>query len=152
VVGTPDIDADNLTPGEALRYSATVDVRPSIALDDLGGLEVVRPSARVGDEEVDRVLGALRESVAQLRPVEDRSLVESGDGVPVDWTSRLEGGEPVHREAVLLEAGNGSFPLALENQLVGQHCGAQLSLRVPYPAEHASQRLAGKIAEFEVEI
>src|SRR2546427_4274291 len=30
------------------------------------------------------------------------------------------GGEPVHREGVLLEAGSGSFPLALERQLVGR--------------------------------
>src|SRR5438034_7483023 len=152
VVGAPDIDAETLTPGEALRYSATVDVRPAIALGDLGGIEVVRPSASVGEEEVDRVIGALRESVAHLHPVEDRSLVDAGDVMTVELTSRLDGGEPVHREAVLLEAGGGTFPLALENQLVGQRCGAPLSLRVPYPAEHANPRLAGKMAEFEVEI
>ena len=152
VVGAPDIDAETLTPGEALRYSATVDVRPTIALGDLGSIEVVRPSASVGEEEVDRVIGALRESVAHLHPVEDRSIVEAGDVVTVELTSRLDGGEPVHREAVLLEAGGGTFPLALENQLVGQRCGAPLSLRVPYPAEHANPRLAGKMAEFEVEI
>src|SRR5262249_24543420 len=106
----------------------------------------------VGEEEVDRVLGALRESVAQLRPVEDRNLVESGDVVTVDLTSRLDGGEPVHRDAVLLEAGGGSFPLALDNQLVGQNRGARLSLAVPYPPDHANPRLGGKTAQFEVEL
>jgi len=72
--------------------------------------------------------------------------------VTIDLTSRLDGGEPTHREAVLLEAGGGSFPLALENQLVGQHRGARLSLCVPYPADHANPRLAGKAAEFVVEL
>ena len=38
VVGDPDIDAGTLTPGEVLRYSATVDVRPVITLADVGGL------------------------------------------------------------------------------------------------------------------
>src|SRR6266481_5667631 len=102
VVGTPDIDAEPITPGAALRYSATVEVRPAIARGDL--------------------------------------------------SSRLEGGEPVHREGVLLEAGSGSFPLALERQLVGQSRGARLALRVPYPADYPNAGLAGKTAEFEVEI
>jgi trigger factor len=152
VVGDPDIDAGTLTPGQALKYSATVDVRPVITLTDVAGLEVRRPSAEVSDEEVDRVLDNLRESVAQLRPIEDRTIVEAGDIVTVDVASRREGQEPVRREGVLLEAGGGTFPVALERQLVGQHRGAQLSLRVPYPAEHPNRDLAGKTVEFEVEI
>ena len=152
VVGTPDIDAEPITPGAALRYSATVEVRPAIALGDLSGLQVARPTTRVSDEDVERTIGELRESVAQLRPVEDRAQVEAGDVVRVDLTSRLEGGEPVHREGVLLEAGSGSFPLALERQLVGQSRGARLALRVPYPADYPNAGLAGKTAEFEVEI
>jgi trigger factor len=152
VVGDPEIDAGTLTPGEALRYSATVDVRPVITLADVGGLEVRRPSASVPEEEIGRVLDNLRESVAQLRPIEDRTTVEAGDIVTVDVASRREGQEPVRREGVLLEAGGGTFPLALERQLVGQHRGAHLSLRVPYPAEHPNPDLAGKTVEFEVDI
>jgi trigger factor len=152
VVGTPDIDADAITPGESLRYSATVEVRPSIELGDLAGLSARTPSVTVTDDDVSRALEAMRESVAQLRPVEDRSVVESGDVVVVDLSSRLAGGEPVRREGVMLEAGTGAFPLALERQLVGQHRGAHLSLHVPYPAEHPNPGLAGKSADFEVEI
>ena len=152
VVGTPDIDAEPLTPGAALRYSATVEVRPAIALGDLSGLQVVRPATRVSDEDVERTIGELRESVAQLRPVEDRAQVEAGDVVRVDLTSRLGGAEAVKREGVLLEAGAGSFPLALERQLLGQSRGARLTLRVPYPADYPNAGLAGKTVDFEVEI
>ena len=152
VVGDPDIDAGTLTPGEVLRYSATVDVRPVIALADVGGLEVRRPSTDVPEEEIERVLNNLRESVAQLRPIEDRTIVEAGDIVTVDVASRREGQEPVRREGVLLEAGAGTFPVALERQLVGQHRGAHLTLRVPYPADHQNADLAGKTVEFDVEI
>lgn len=152
VVGTPDIDADDVAAGAALRYSATVEVRPAITLGDLGGIEVTRPDASVGEEDVDRVLGQLRESVAQLRPVEDRTVVEAGDVVAIDVSSRLDGAEPVSRDGVLLEAGAGTFPLALERQLVGQQRGARLSLEVPYPPDHANPNLAGKTAAFEVEI
>jgi len=151
-LGTPDIDADPLTPGQSLRYSATVDVRPVIEVGNLEGLEVPRPSTAVSDEAVEAALGRLRDSAAQLRPIADRTVVEAGDVVSVDLTSRLEGAEPVHREGVLVEAGGGSFPLSLERQLVGQHRGAQLTLRVPYPREYSNAGLAGKTAEFDVVI
>jgi trigger factor len=152
VIGSPEIDADVLTPGEALRYSATVDVRPEITLGDVTGFDVVRPAASVPEAEVDRVLQSLRESVAQLRPIDDRQVIEAGDVVTVNLASRLEGAEPVRREGVLLEAGGGSFPLALERQLVGQHRGAQLTLEVPYPADYANASLAGRTVHFDVEV
>jgi trigger factor len=152
VVGTPDIDVEGLVPGEALRYSATVEVRPAIDIGDLAGLEAVRPASVVTDADVERLLESMRESVAQLRPIEDRNTVESGDVVTVDLTSRLEGGEPTRREGVHLEAGGGTLPLALERQLVGQHRGARLSLQVPFPPDYANAGLAGKTVDFEVDI
>ena len=152
IVGTPEIEAESLTVGEALRYSATVDVRPEIVVGDLGGLEVTRPSSTVGDEDVDRALEGMRESAAQLRPIEGRTAIESGDIATVDVTSVLDGGEPVHREGLMLEAGTGSFPLALERQLVGHERGTRHSLTVPYPADYSNQSLAGKSATFDVQI
>src|SRR5438445_3626444 len=98
VVGTPDIDAEPITPGAALRYSATVEVRPAIALGDLGGLQVVRPATRVSDADVEQTIAGLRESVAQLRPVEDRAQVATRDVVRADLPRRLDGCDPVHRE------------------------------------------------------
>ena len=152
VVGTPEIDADVLTPGEALRYSATVDVRPEIVVGELGEMTVVRPAVGVGDADVQRVIESLRESVAQLRPITDRQDIEAGDVVSLDLTSHMEGQEPVRREGVLVEAGSGSFPLALERQLVGQHRGANLTLDVPYPGDYANASLAGRTARFDVTV
>lgn len=151
-VGTPNVDAQPPALGEALQYSATLDVRPAIIVGDLAGLEVSRPETAVTGDDLQRVLHRMRESAAQLRPVTERSVVEAGDVVTINVVSLLAGGEPERREGVLVEAGAGSFPLALERQLVGQHRGARLSLRVPYPADYPNPGLAGKTAEFEVEV
>lgn len=152
VVGSPEIDAELLSPGEPFRYSATVDVRPEIVIEHLEGLEARRPSVVVSDADVDAVLASLREAVAQLRPVSDRAVVEAGDVVTVNLTTRLAEGDPVRREGVLLEAGAGTFPGALERQLVGQPRGACVSLEVTYPPDHPNAQLAGKTAAFEVEV
>ena len=152
VVGAPEIDADSVTPGESLKYSATVDIRPVIAVGDTSGIEVARPVPEVADADVDQVLASMREGVAQLRPIEDRFVIEAGDVVAINVGTQLEGGEPQRREGALVEAGSGSFPLALEGQLVGHNKGAKVAIDVPYPADYGNAALAGKTVRFDVEI
>ncbi len=152
VVGAPEIDADAITPGASLKYSATVDVRPVITVGETAGLAVTRPVFEVIDADVEELLQSMRESVAQLRPIEDRTIVETGDVVTINVTTERDGGMPQRREGVLVEAGAGTFPLALERQLVGQHKGAHVTLDVPYPAEYGNASLAGTTVRFAVEI
>src|SRR5262245_14251872 len=113
VVGAPEIDADALSPGETFKYSATIDVRPAITIGDTKGLALQRPAVEVTDADVDRVMESLRESHAQLRPIEDRTVVEAGDVVTLNVTTSLGADVPQRREGVLVEAGAGAFPLAL---------------------------------------
>ena len=151
VVGSPEIDAGELVPGEPLRYTVLVDVRPDIVLGDLAGITVERPDPAVSEDDVDRMLGVLRERAAELRPIVDRVVVEAGDVVTVDLASRL-GDEKQTRQGVLLDAGSGTFPLALERQLVGQRLTNRVTLEVPYPAEYANASLAGKTVTFDVQV
>lgn len=151
VVGSPEIDAGELNPGEPLRYTVLVDVRPEIALGDLGGIAVERPDATVADDDVARAIETLRERAATLRPITDRAVVEAGDVVTVDLTSQL-GEDRQTRQGVMLEAGSGTFALALERQLVGQRLGATTALEVPYPADYPNAGLAGKTVQFEVQV
>jgi trigger factor len=71
--------------------------------------------------------------------------------VTVDLISQL-GEERQTRQGVLLEAGGGSFPLALERQLIGQRLGAPVTLEVPYPADYGNASLAGKTVVFEIRL
>ncbi|MGH7894474.1 MAG: trigger factor, partial [Candidatus Binatia bacterium] len=151
VVGSPEIDAGELVPGEPLRYTVIVDVRPEIGLGDLAGIAVERPDPTVSEDDVERMLDVMRERAAELRPIVDRVVVEAGDVVTVDLTSHL-GDERQTREGVLLEAGSGTFPLALERQLVGQRLTSRVTLEVPYPPEYANASLAGKAVTFEVQV
>jgi trigger factor len=151
VVGSPEIDGGELVPGEPLRYTALVDVRPEIALGDLTSVSVERPAAIVSDADVDRTLEVLRERAAELRPIVDRAVVEAGDMVTIDLVSQL-GDDRQTRQGVVVEAGAGAFPLALERQLVGQRLGSDVTFEVPYPADYANASLAGKTVTFDVRV
>jgi trigger factor len=151
VVGSPEIDAGELSPGEPLRYTVTVDIRPEIALGDVSGIAVERPEPVITDEDVERTVQAMRERAAELRPITDRAVVEPGDMVTIDLKSEL-GEDRQSRQGVVVEAGGGTFPLALERQLVGQRLGALADLEVPYPGDYANASLAGKTVRFEVKV
>jgi trigger factor len=72
--------------------------------------------------------------------------------VAINVATTLEQAEPQRREGALVEAGGGSFPEALERQLVGLRKGAHVTLDVPYPADYGNGALAGKTVSFDVEI
>jgi len=148
IVGSPEIDADDLEQGAPFRYTVTFDVRPAIDLVDLAGVTVERRVPVVTDEDVEKTLGRLRDSAAQLRPIDDRGVVEAGDVVTLDLTSRMGDAEPQERTDVMLEAGSGSFPDAIEQRLIGQHVGSEFSAEVTYPDDYANRGLAGRSVHF----
>jgi len=90
-LGQPEIVTEQAQPGAALRYSATIEVKPEVVVDDYQGIEVERPLATVTDADVSAFIDRLRESLAQLRPITERSRVESGDVVTLDYEARVDG-------------------------------------------------------------
>lgn len=65
-----------------LKFQVSFDVSPTIEIGRTGGFEVERPSAAVGDEEVDKVLEQLREEKGTWVPAET-GVPAMGDKVSV---------------------------------------------------------------------
>jgi trigger factor len=103
---------------EVWRFTATVPVQPKVDVVDWTTLEVGKPDAEVPQELVDQELEALRESVAELVPVEDRPAQE-GDTLVVDIVS--PGGE-AQRDTVV-ELGAGRLVDEVEAALLGASPG-----------------------------
>ena len=87
-LGEPDVQLDNTEAldkfGEApLSVKVNVEVLPKVELDDYKGIEVVRQTRPVTDENVDEMLEALRETSASMQPVEDRGAA-LGDTVTIN--------------------------------------------------------------------
>src|ERR687883_178764 len=103
---------------ETFRFTATVAVQPKPDLPDWSELEVPYAEPEVPEELVEHELDALRSSVAELVPVEDRPVVE-GDTLVVDLVG--ESGE-AQRDYVV-ELGQGRLLDELEAGLVGMSIG-----------------------------
>ncbi len=123
-VAQPQYEYDLPTEdGSAWRFQATVPVQPKVAVADWRELEVGRPEAEVPEELVAQELEALRDSVAELVPADDRPARE-GDTLVVDIVS--SDGE-AQRDTVV-ELGSGRLVDEVEAALVGSTTGETKSV------------------------
>jgi trigger factor len=113
---------------EDWQFTATVPVLPTPDVADWTQLEVGVPDVEVPEELVGAEIDALRSSVAELSPVEDRPS-QLGDTVVVDLIR--EGGDG--QKDYVVELGSGRLVPELEQQLVGMSAGETREVRFEMP-------------------
>jgi trigger factor len=124
-VATPEYDFE-LPQSETApwSFSATVEVQPTPEIVDWTILEVPRAESVVPEELVQAELDALRASIAELVPVDDRPAAE-GDTVVVD----LSGADGTGQSDTVVELGSGRLVPEIESALVGASVGDTRSVR-----------------------
>ena len=151
-VGQPEIVTEQTEADAALRYRATVEVKPNVTVEGYTGLSVDRPLSPVTDEDVTAALGRLQQSLAQLRPVTDRSHIERGDVVSLDYQAHIDGRLMSRGENRDVELGANRFPPGFDDRLVGAPVGGKMDFDITYPTEHPAPELAGKSVHFHVDV
>jgi trigger factor len=114
-------------------------------------MEAKRPRAAVSEEDVDRAVESLRESLATLRPVEGRE-VRPGDFAAIDYVASV-GGKTLpqgKRENRLIEVGKGAVPQEIDQALAGMTAGEARTVEVSFPADHPDRQVAGQVVRFDV--
>jgi trigger factor len=118
-VSPPEYDFElPTTDKEGWSFSATIEVQPVPEIVDWTTLEVPRAEAEIPQELVDQELEALRQTVAELVPADDRPAGE-GDTLVVDLQS--PSGEA--QSDTVVELGSGRLVEEIEAALVGASVG-----------------------------
>ena len=118
-VAAPEYDYDLPSSEDGdFQFTATVAVQPKPEPADWSELEVPYAEPEVPQELVDQELEALRESVAELAPVEDRPA-HTGDVLVVDALD--ENGEG--QRDLVVELGSGRLVEEIERALTGASAG-----------------------------
>jgi len=134
-----------------LTYTVSIEVVPVIQLADFKSFAVERPVVEVTDADVD---DAIKRIADQNRPYvakDDGAKAESGDRVTISFKGTIDGTpfDGGTGEGIQVVIGTGQFIPGFEEQLLGIAVGETRTLKVSFPKNYASEKLAGQPAEFE---
>ena len=151
-VAPPRVENGEVKPGEPFKYVATVEVKPVVEPKDYEGLQLPAIKAEVTDAEVDEQVQKMRESLAQLVPVEGREVAEVGDVAVVDNEGFVDGAplKGGKREGSSLEVAPGSLLEGKCEVLLGARIGETREAAVTFPSEWSQPDLRGKEARFQI--
>jgi len=150
--GSPQIEAESLAPGADLAYTAVVEVYPQIELVSVESHKLERPQVTIGEEDVERVLGQIREQQVHFHAVERPA--QSGDRIKMDFEGTIDGEafSGNRGESVEIELGAGRLLADFENALLGATSGQTLDIDLTFPEDYPSAEVAGKTAVFKVTV
>ncbi|TPQ25868.1 trigger factor [Methylomonas koyamae] len=148
--GHPHIHPSEKTEG--FEYVAEFEVYPEIALDGIDNLQIERPNASVEESDVDNMVEKLRQQKKTWNGVERAS--QEGDRVSIHFSGVCEGENFTDGkvENYQVEIGGKQMIPGFEDELKGLNVGESKTFAVTFPEKYNSEKLAGKPAEFEVEL
>jgi len=152
-VDQPKVDVGQIEKGKPVTFTATVYVRPEVALGQYKGVHADKAEVNVTEDDVNAELERARERVARYIDVTDRP-VKLDDQVNIDYRGTVDGEafEGGSAEGHLLTIGSGSFIPGFEEGLVGASAGDEVDVHVTFPEEYHAENLKGKPAVFHVKV
>lgn len=155
VASDPYITQTNLNEwkeGEALKYTAQVDLIPEVAVKKYKGLPVTKKEGKIQEEDVELVLKNLLEPKAELVNLDAGQKVKKGHSVILDFEGKLDG-QPVADASAknfLLEVGEQNSVEDFQNGIIGMKAGESKKIDVNYPADYKNPEVAGKKVQYDV--
>ncbi|MDP3010981.1 MAG: trigger factor [Methylococcales bacterium] len=133
-------------------YTAVFEVYPEIVIDGLEQLEIARPVAEVGDVDVDNIIEKLRDQKKEWIVVE--RAAQEHDQVTVNFSGVCEDTNFTNGkiENFTVEIGAKKMIPGFEEQLLGLEAGANKTFEITFPEEYGNAELAGKVAQFEIDV
>jgi trigger factor len=123
VIGQPDIEVTRIDDGDALAFTAEVDVRPELTLPTLTDVSVSVDDVDVTEADIDEQVEALRDRFATITPVERAAA--DGDSVSIDLTATVDGEvlDDATTEGLTYTVGAGDLVDGIDDAIAGLSAG-----------------------------
>lgn len=135
-----------------LDYTVAVEIVPAIELADFKQIKLTKLVSEVADSEIEEALSRIAEQNKSYAPKAEGAKAENGDRVIISFAGTIDGaafdGGTGDDTPVLI--GSNTFIPGFEEQLTGIGAGESRTLKVKFPDNYGSEKLAGKNAEFAV--
>jgi trigger factor len=145
-------EVEELLAGKTdLTYTVAIEVVPTIQLADFKTFSVEKPVVEVTDAEVDEAIKRIADQNRPYAAKVEGAKAETGDRVTISFKGSINGElfDGGTGEGIPVVIGAAQFIPGFEEQLVGIGTGETRTLKVSFPKNYASEKLAGQPAEFE---
>ncbi len=142
---------DILTGKSDLTYTVSIEVVPAIQLADFKSFTVEKPVVDVTDTDVDEAIKRIAEQNRTYAAKGEGAKAETGDRVTISFKGTIDGTpfDGGTGENLPIVLGSGQFIPGFEEQLLGIAAGETRTLKVSFPKNYGTEKLAGQPAEFE---
>ncbi|PKM11229.1 MAG: trigger factor [Gammaproteobacteria bacterium HGW-Gammaproteobacteria-3] len=145
----------NIQPSEdkeGFQYTAEFEVYPEISLAGIDQIEVIRKNAAVEASDIDVMIERIRKQGATWSVIE-RAAQES-DRVTLHFAGICQGENFTNGkvENQQVEIGSKQMIPGFEENLIGLAAGESKTFTVTFPEQYGNDKLAGKEAEFTVDV
>ena len=147
-----DFDVKEVGP-QGFTFTAALTTKPEVTIENYKGIEAVKKSAEVTDEDIDAEIKKVQERNSRMVTVEDRAA-QNDDIAVIDFEGFLDG-EPFEGgkgENYSLPLGSGQFIPGFEEQIVGHNTGDEFEVNVTFPEDYQAEELKGKATTFKCKL
>lgn len=151
LIGEPNISKFDKSE-EKIEVSVKIAMRPQIELGDYVSLadEFEKPS--ISDKDVEKRIEKIADAHGKFVDLKRKRAAKEGDSAIIDFEGSIDGelfeGGAAKEFALVL--GSGQFIPGFEDQVIGMKIGEEKVIKVTFPENYGSDKLAGKDAEFKV--
>jgi len=153
IVGTPEIDPQDLDEKEPFIYRATVETRPDIEDIDYKGLELTKNLYAVTDQDIDSQLEMIQRNMTTHETVEEERGLQAGDVAVIDYDV-FQDGKPFDAlqkaEKYALKIGNAQISEDFDEQMLGVSAGEERDIPIAFAEDNPNSNLAGQAVSFKV--
>lgn len=154
LISRPKIEVKVLEMDKDFEFKATLNLFPEIPEIKYEKIKLKKQVAEVNDEEINKAKERILKNFSKWTEQDKDYVSKNGDKVKIDFLGKLKG-EPFEggkAENYELELGSKSFIDTFEDQLVGKKAGDEVEVKVTFPKNYHSEKLAGQPATFDVKI
>lgn len=150
--GSPAVEPKLFEKGKDLEYVATFEVFPEFEVTGLEGIAIERLQADVADADLDKMLEILRKQNTRFEAA--TRAAQDADQLTIDFVGKVDGEVFAggSAKATQLVLGSGRMIPGFEDGLLGAAAGEERVLSLTFPVDYQNLELAGKVAEFTVNV
>jgi len=152
VVGEPQVDFSPTEGSTEIQYTAQFSIYPKPKISGYDSFEVSVETKEPTEEEISQVVDGILRSKADVKPVEDRNIIQEGDIVAGEIEVGVDGVEAERPEPLIVKLGTGAAPLEVEKALIGKSLEEMITVESKIPDTHQDESLRGKNAIYKVRI